>query len=279
MRSHDLTGAVFQKLRADRKFLAAFYTTPSSAALLVGLALDPARLPGNGSWASPGDVSKLRVADFACGTGTLLSTAYQRIGQLYELAGGDAEALHPDMMADALVGCDVLPAAAHLTASMLSGAHPTIKYKQSCILTVSYGRQFDDGIALGSLDLLDPQRKFDIVAVTAKSADAMGPGEKEVWSSLPHESFDVVIMNPPFTRATGQEGKKRGVPNPMFAAFSSTEEEQRLMGKATSRLTKGTSAHGNAGEASIFLVLSDRKLKPNGTLALVMPLSLLCGDA
>jgi hypothetical protein len=117
------------------------------------------------------------------------------------------------------------------------------------------------------------------VAVTAKSADAMGPGEREVWSSLPHASFDVVIMNPPFTRATGQEGRKLGVPNPMFAAFSSTEEEQRLMGRATSQLTKGTSAHGNAGEASIFLVLADRKLKPDGTLALVMPLSLLCGDA
>jgi hypothetical protein len=137
MRSHDLTGAVFQKLIADRKFLAAFYTTPSSAALLVGLALDPARLPGNGMWASPDDVRKLRVADFACGTGTLLSTAYQRIGQLHELAGGDSEALHPDMMADALVGCDVLPAAAHLTASMLSGAHPTVKYKQSW----SYGQK------------------------------------------------------------------------------------------------------------------------------------------
>src|SRR5262249_33908751 len=101
MRSHDLTGAVFQKLIADRKFLAAFYTTPSSAALLVGLALDPARLPGDGLWASRDDLRKLRVADFACGTGTLLSTAYQRIGQLHELAGGDSEALHPDMMAEA----------------------------------------------------------------------------------------------------------------------------------------------------------------------------------
>ena len=37
MRSHDLTGAVFQRLIVDRKFLAAFYTTPSSAALLAGL--------------------------------------------------------------------------------------------------------------------------------------------------------------------------------------------------------------------------------------------------
>jgi hypothetical protein len=279
MRSHDLTGAVFQRLIADRKFLAAYYTTPASAALLVGLAFSPAKLPTGGPWSSANDVKKLRIADFACGTGTLLSTAYQRIGQLHELAGGDAEELHPEMMSETLVGCDVLPAAAHLTASMLSGSHPTVKYKQSCILTVAYGLQWDGGIALGSLDLLDPQRKFDIVAVTAKAAEGMGEGEKEVWSSLPHAAFDAVIMNPPFTRATGHEGQKIGVPNPMFAAFSSSDEEQRLMGKATSRLTKGTSAHGNAGEASIFLVLADRKLKPGGILALVMPLSLVSGDA
>ncbi len=41
MRSHDLTGAVFQRLIADRKFLAAYYTTPASAALLIGLAINP----------------------------------------------------------------------------------------------------------------------------------------------------------------------------------------------------------------------------------------------
>ena len=35
MRSHELTGAVFQRLIADPKFLAAFYTTPASASLLV----------------------------------------------------------------------------------------------------------------------------------------------------------------------------------------------------------------------------------------------------
>jgi hypothetical protein len=51
------------------------------------------------------------------------------------------------------------------------------------------------------------------------------------------------------------------------------------MATATKRLTAGTSAHGNAGEASIFLVLADRKLKDNGVLALVMPLSLLSGDS
>jgi len=146
-------------------------------------------------------------------------------------------------------------------------------------MTVAYGKQTDGGVALGSLDLLDPQRKFEMIGITAKAIEGMGEAELETWSSLPHASFDLVIMNPPFTRPTGHEAKKIGVPNPMFAAFGSSDEEQRLMGQATKRLTNGTSAHGNAGEASIFLVLADRKLKPNGILALVMPVSLMSGDA
>ena len=279
MRSHDLTGVVFQRLIADRKFLAAYYTTPGAAALLVGLAITPDTLPKSKSWSSATDVKELRIADFACGTGTLLSTAYQRISQLHELDGGDAKSLHPDMMATALVGCDVLPAATHLTASMLAGAHPSVKYKQSSILTVAYGKQPEGEVALGSLDLLDPQGRFEILSITATTVEGMGEAEQETWRSLPHESFDVAIMNPPFTRPTGHEGEKIGVPNPMFAAFSSSKEEQRLMGAATKRLTKGTSYHGNAGEASIFLVLADRKLKSGGVLALVMPLSLISGDA
>ncbi len=214
MRSHDLTGAVFQRLIADRKFLAAFYTTPASAALLVGLAITPDMFPAGKSWSSADDVKSLRIADFACGTGTLLSTAYQRVSFLHEHAGGDAEKIHPQMMATALVGCDVLPAAAHLTASMLAGAHPTVKYNQSSIMTVAYGKQPDGAIALGSLDLLDPQGTFEVLSITAKAAEGMGEAEKETWQSLPHASFDVVIMNPPFTRATNHEGKKRRCSQP-----------------------------------------------------------------
>ena len=279
MRSHDLTGVVFQRLIADRKFLAAYYTTPGAAALLVGLAITPDTLPESKSWSSAADVKELHIADFACGTGTLLSTAYQRISQLHELEGGDAKVLHPDMMATALVGCDVLPAATHLTASMLAGAHPSVKYKHSSILTMAFGKQSDGEVAIGSLDLLDPQGKFEILSITASTIEGMGEVEQETWRSLPHASFDVAIMNPPFTRATSHDGERAGVPNPMFAAFNSSDEEQRLMGDATKRITKGTSYHGNAGEASIFLPLADRKLKKGGVLALVMPLTLISGDA
>ncbi len=162
MRSHDLTGAVFQRLISDRKFLAAYYTTPASAALLVGLAITSDSPLSNGDWGDPEKVKAMRVADFSCGTGTLLSTAYTRIGQSHELAGGDSEAIHPDMMAYSLVGCDVLPAAAHLTASMLAGSHPTVNYRKSAILTVAYGVLGKGKVATGSLDLLDPQKNGSI---------------------------------------------------------------------------------------------------------------------
>lgn len=277
MRSHDLTGAVFQRLIADRKVLAAFYTKPASAELLIGLALDRGKSPSGASWRDSDSIRALRIADFACGTGTLLSTAYRQIGQLHELEGGNTEVLHEDMMASSLVGCDVLPAAAHLTASMLSSAHPMIKYAGSSILTVPYGIQTDGSVALGSLDLLNSQGVFEILSITAQALEGTGPSERETWDSLPHNTFDLVVMNPPFVRATNHEGKRSDVPNPMFAAFGADADAQRLMSDATRRLTKGTSAHGNAGEASIFLVLADQKLKPGGTLAMVLPLTLLSG--
>ena len=280
MRSHDLTGTVFQRLIPDRKFLAAYYTTPAAASLLAGLSINPDQTPSGSAWSDAKAVKALRIADFACGTGTLLSTSYQRVCQIHELAGGDAEALHPEMMAESLIGCDVLPTAAHLTASMLAGAYPTTKYTQSSILTVVYGKQPDGRFALGSLDLLDAQAKFDVVfSTTAKAASGLGEEERETWASLPHSSFDLVIMNPPFVRNTGHEGKKKGVSNPMFAAFSTTKNEQKRMAEAMKRLTVGTSRNGNAGEASIFLVLANKKLRPKGTLALVMPLSLMSGAA
>jgi len=278
MRSHDLTGAVFQRMIIDRKFLAAYYTTPASAALLLGLALQPNQTPAGTSWDNPENIKALRLADFACGTGTLLTTAYSRVGQLHELAGGDSRAIHAEMMAHSIIGCDVLPSAAHLTASMIAGAHPTVKYNQSLIMTVPYGN-IDGDLALGSLDLLNPQAKFEILAITAKAAEGMGEKEKETWAALPHSYFHLVVMNPPFTRPTNHEGSRHNVPNPMFAAFASSAEEQRLMADATKRLTAGTSANGNAGEASIFLLLAHRKVKDDGIVALVMPLSLMLGES
>ena len=114
-----------------------------------------------------------------------------------------------------------------MTASMLASAHPTVKYKGSKIFNVGYGPREGGGVALGSLDLLDLQRLFEIVAVTAKAVEANGQSEQEVWKVINHWSIDLVVMNPPFTRDTGHEGEKIGVPNPMFAAFGLKRKNNR----------------------------------------------------
>ena len=50
-----------------------------------------------------------------------------------------------------------MPAATHLTASMLSGAHPAVTFGRTRIHTMPYGRQEDvtgRPAAIGSLDLI-----------------------------------------------------------------------------------------------------------------------------
>ncbi len=279
MRSHDLTGTVFQKLISDRKFLAAFYTTPASAALLVGLAVNADTLLSDGDWSNPDAVASLRIADFACGTGTLLSSAYQRISQIHELHGGDTEDIHPQMMARALVGCDILPAAAHLTAAMLAGAYPQKQYDESAVFTAPYGVQADRKVKLGSIDLLRDMALLEGSEITAKVIEATQGADVDIWRYAPHSSFDMVIMNPPFTRPNNFERRIPDTPNPNFAAFGATAAEQKIMAKAAKVLTKNTVAHGSAGEASTFLALADKKLKINGMLALVMPVTLLSGSS
>jgi hypothetical protein len=155
---------------------------------------------------------------------------------------------------------------------MLAGAHPTVQNEKSSILKAAYGLQERGEVSLGSLDLLDPQGRLVNSAITAHFVEGLGESEKETWLLLAHASFDLVIINSPFTRSTGYESSQIGVPRPMFGAFGADEETQKLMAEAPKRLTKGTSAQGNAGEASIFQVLGHRKLKQGGTLALVMPL-------
>ena len=45
--------------------------------------------PGGADWGDAETLAGAQIGDFACGTGTLLSAAYQRMSLLHELHGGD----------------------------------------------------------------------------------------------------------------------------------------------------------------------------------------------
>ena len=276
--SHDLSGTVFQRLIADRKFLATFYTRPEAAALLAHLAI-----PDDGGWDDPDRVKDFRIADYACGTGTLIHAAYRRVNQLHLLAGGDPELLHPHMMKSSLTACDVLPSAVHLTASMLSSTHPKQGYDGSRTIVTQYGNTDNGGVSLGSLDLLASNGEVRplIPLHTATAVSGTGEASTELSVDMPLFSQDLVIMNPPFTRpGSDWEGDSRESDSfKQFQGLSTDLETQTRMSAMAKDYAKGTCAHGYAGIASWFVALANQMARKEGTIALVLPMTALQGSS
>ena len=277
--AHDLTGRIFQRLIVDRKYLATFYTLPASAALLARLAVS--KMEGI-DWSDAEAIGRLRIGDFACGTGALLSSVYEQIAARHERTGGDPASLHKSMMEEVLYGCDVMPSAVHITGSTLSGIQPNIGYGSSRIYTLPYGRLQDDSVAIGSLELLTSDSQMTLANFTDPAMRTGSAGEEtaaQVTLDMPHECFDLVIMNPPFTSDTKHLDADVGVLNAAFAAFDSSQDDQVKMAGRLRRTAKDSAYHGHAGLGSAFAELGHRKLKPGGVIALVLPFTAITGSS
>ena len=277
--AHDLTGRIFQRLIADRKYLATFYTLPASAALLARLAV--AKLDGV-DWSDPAAIGRLRVADFACGTGALLSAVYERLAARYERAGGKPAALHPVMMEEVLYGCDVMPSAVHITGATLSGVQPAVAFGDTRLYVEPYGRMQDDSVKIGSLERLGDSGALTLINMsdpTLRTGSRGAQTARHVNVEIPDASFDLVIMNPPFTSNTKHRDASAGVLNAAFAAFDASDDDQADMADRLKQLAKDTCYHGHAGLASAFVALADKKIRPNGIVALVLPFTAINGSS
>ena len=113
----------------------------------------------------------------------------------------------------------------------------------------------------------------------AVSAGGRAPEEvRDLVSRVGHAQFDLVIMNPPFIRSTGIEAEKRGTGNPAFAAFNTDKAAQKRMQDSLANLRGGAPiGTGNTGLAADFLDLALRKVRDDGVIALVLPLSAISG--
>lgn len=255
---HELAGIVFQKLITDRKYIKANYTLPESAILLSSLVLP--KLP----------YGKLpKVADFACGTGALLNGVYQRILSLYEQTGGNGREIHQQMMDMHLAGADIMPNSTHLTAASLASTYADIKIGNTQILTAPHGVLENGDYAIGSLELLNELVLFE------KGAKQVGGKENTIvqfQKQFPHQSIDIVIQNPPFTRPGSDSNTE--IPKSTFQGSERPEEDQKLMQAAlkskNTRVTDGTN-----GFVSAFIDLADKKLRNGGTMGFILPLTVL----
>ncbi len=277
--AHDLTGRIFQRLIADRKYLATFYTLPASAALLARLAV--AKMDGV-DWSDAEAIGRLKVADFACGTGALLSAVYDQIAARHERAGGDPAGLHRLMMEEVLYGFDVMPSAIHITGSTLSGVEPSVGFGSSRLYTMPYGRQEDGSVKIGSLELLQSSTALTLFNTSDPAMRTGSAGEEtaaQIIAEIPDGDFDLVIMNPPFTSNTKHRDAADGVLNAAFAAFEASDTDQSSMATRLKQLARDSCYHGHAGLASVFAALADKKIRPNGIIALVLPFTAINGSS
>lgn len=196
----NLGAELFPLLSSDRKEAAAFYTQVGTAELLANLTIHRSDLSCD-QWASEKLLKNHAIGDLACGTGTLLRAAYRRVLRFHEESGGTLETgaqLHKYAMEDGLVGTDISPVAAHLTAASLAAIGAGTPYGETRIGWVDVGG--DDGVT-GSLEYLHRDALDDLLG--SLGGRSTGESQPRPPVAVLDNSLDWVLMNPPYSRTRG----------------------------------------------------------------------------
>ena len=267
----NIGAELFPKLSEDRKQAAAFYTQPSTAELLATLTILPDALEPD-DWGRGDLFVKHRLADLACGTGTLLRAGYRRIASLHEKHGGTLESLrrlHANAMVSGLIGTDISPIAAHLTASSLAAIGQGEPYGNTNIGWVNVGGT-GKGARAGSLEYFAGPEVADLFAKTGgiSSGDASLDSQSVCVEDA---SLDWILMNPPYSRTRGGQSA--------FDVAGLSDAERKSCQNRWGDLVKMQPVNRKAGLAASFLALAKQKCKPGGRIGFVLPLTAAFADS
>ncbi len=266
---HDLAGRIYHRLLEEAKYLGAYYTSIPAAMLLLKLALPWD--DRNGDWCDVERLKQLRIADLACGTGTLLLAAADVVSDNY-IRSCAANKLAPDLgtfqhavVEHIIHGYDVLPSALHLTASTLSLRQPDAPVNVTHLYLMPHG---GPGHPMGTLEFLEHQALPGVLYGEPQRVTGTGMREVEV---PPIPPLDLCVMNPPFTRSVGG--------NLLFGSLPANER-RRMQTKLQKAVRKtGIRASITAGLGAVFVALGDRHIRNTGRIALVLPRALVSGVA
>jgi len=231
----ELFGRIYQESLPPeaRKNLGAFFTRPEAASLLASLAIR--------EWDD-------RVLDPACGSGTLLAEAYKvKWSKAMErFPGMDPNELHELFLREHIMGIDIMHFAKELSTVNLILQRPEVPAKPM----IFHG----DGISKTYVSALDDPPEMATKSLTELLEKDRGEYER---LDLRGKRFDVVIMNPPFTR-------RENIP----------ESERPALEKMMGRIVRG-----KTGYWAYFFVASDQVIKIGGRLAAVTPEEFFAGAA
>jgi hypothetical protein len=274
---HDLMGRIYHLLlmRDIAKYHATYYTSVPAAYLLARFSLEAPNSEWKVDWTDLKSIGKFRLADLACGSGTLLSAAYTAIldNHVTAAASQDLDAntneLHHILLEDVLKGFDVLSYAAHLTAVTLALHNPASLFKSTGIYSVPL-KANSGKPRLGSIDLLEDTTLIPTVSLAGEVTmpEKQGLDSKEKVA-VDVKDMDFIIMNPPFTRSVGG--------NLLFGALPPEQRKELQKALAALLKKKGYSGIGQAGLAAVFVTVADNCLKSGGRLAIVVPRSIMSG--
>jgi len=298
----DLAGKVYHKIVGDwslRKGLATYFTQIPSAYLLLYLAKP----------------TLSRICDFACGSGTLLTAAYSaaRNNYIFSLINKSIEIspqeINENFHKNFIENCyafDVLKYATQITALNLAFHNPEAPLKEFNIYTLPLGERKEDGktISLGSLEFCRIHPKLQQI-LTGEKVTKIGL-KKEEEKLIKIQPFDLVVMNPPFTRAGGRWKEETGkIGGGLFGFIADTkiredivrdfkqlrEDVKKILLDKAKKLLNNTPLEiliskdefnsytniGQAGEGLLFLYLADKFTKEGGKIGFVLPKNLLSG--
>jgi hypothetical protein len=199
---------------------------------------------------------------------------------------------------------DVLGYASQITALNLalhSPETPITGLSPTYTMPLGY-READSSVSLGSLEFARTDMKLDqIFAHVVKRG--VGKEERDaVIDLLRLEPFDLIVMNPPFSRTTGRGGRRGGglfgfmgdksVRKLVLDDYTALRNDLKARLNANARdLLRNTDLDilieddglrayreiWQAGEGLLFLYLADIKLRLAGKLCFVLPRALLSG--
>jgi hypothetical protein len=224
---YELPGRLFHELmpKPIRKMLAAFYTRPQAADVLARLTVEN---------------SDDLIFDCACGSGTILVSAYKRKLELFKEEGHEGNP-HKRFCEEEIFGADIMPFAVHLTSANLSSMDPSTTLEvteiiQGDSLGLSEGRTYHSGVQTNLL----PQTK-------------RGYTMKGEIHDVDLQKVNIVLMNPPFTKV--ERGIRKYVDMERFGPICGNE----------------------VGLWGHFIVLANEFLLNGGVFGGVIPISILRG--